>query len=680
MLSDTQAAVAPSAERRFDPWLGGGLLLTLAWWLITFFPVGRAHFRRHDFLDSLFTNYFLRARTDGWFWNFDARVPALDGLPLNSLALSDLSVPLALYEVFPPFTALVVIMGLLSLGGFVGMYLLLRDWVLHGLPRAAMLAAVVALSFVFLIHMPSRLGNILLLPLLLVAMANLWQRRHVLASAAIVVCFPLFWAFIYGGYIIFAAVVATAFVGWVRKAPGRRALLAAGAAFSAVALVAEARLIYTILIWDFESFRGTGETPALEVLSHWAMLIKKHALFDANSHHYQGQWPVLVLLVGAVLMMSVLALVYQRIRYGVGVGVGADDASAAAEGIFPDAAQRALRRLLLALGATLLVSIVWATAIYLYPLYSEAFPYRLDRLDALSPVLWRIDAALALAVLAAFGATVVRRFVLPVAALGVFLFALQHQMFEIKSGIAAAAGLPSHASLRLVPAALMGKPVPAAVLEMYETDGYPALEDQMQVEAFERIKAVLDPLGPRGSYRVLMVGTGAQALLYHGFHPLNGYFYHHGRAYTEDLLRIFAPEAAKYEADGLPRPILMKRIVTPVAPQSVSAEGFDLDFDVCLFKQAGGRVVMSTQPLVSAPRLGLEKVVEVPAIPLQWPVREGMVRRDRLYVYVVDEMAPDWTHCRFGDATLDHRLSVGSTGETPGPGTPTATTMTSDQK
>jgi len=635
---------ADPPERRqtgIDLWLLAGCAVLLIYWLLLYLPAGEAHIRAHDFLDSVFGYYVLRARTEAWFLDFGARVEALNGLPVSSLALGDFSLPAALFGLLPPFEALVVMLGLLRLGAFIGMYLLLRDHVLRGLGSISLIAVAVALSFAFLSHMPSRLGNIMLLPLLLWALINLWQGRRRRLSSLICVGFPLVWSMVYGGYIVAAIVGAAALAAYVCRVSTRRDLGLVFIAFCCIALVVEMRLVSTILFPAYESFRDVA------VPAGWndslARTFVDHFLRDANGHHHVGQFPIVVAVVLATLLCLPVLWLAQRLGWLRSAGIDSERFG------------MATRRLAIALIATAAVSFAWASLRIMHPFLVETLnlPYRLDRIDILSPVLWRIDVALALAVLALAGPVLLRRAVYPLALLAVVLFALQHQTYELKSAVAQATGAPPFTSLfAVLRHAVSGKPYSAGEVRYYSREAYPRLKDYFRSEASADIDQAVAPLGPRDEYRVLAIGLSPTVFQFHGFHTLDGYFYHHARSYGEGFADLFAVELdRKYEDGEEPRSI-DKRIYAPIAAASRTPDGLDVEFDVCRFHASGGRLVFAPEPLSSAPRLGLELLAHVNGLAPQDRLTIGFGKYEDIYLYRTTPAAV--AACPPGDAGLRH--------------------------
>lgn len=609
-----------------DPWLVAGCGVVLLYWLVLYIPAPEAHIRAHDFLSPTFNYYVMRAGAEGWFLNFDARLGALNGLPVSALGLGDFSLPAALFDILPPFEALVVLLGLLRIGGFIGLYLLLRDHVLRGLGRISLIAVVVALSFTFLSHMPSRFGNILLLPLLLWALFNLWQGRRGLISATVCLGFPLVWAFIYGGYVISVVIGFTVVAAYISRAPGRHRLMIVALGFGLVTLLAEARLFVHILFKPFESYR------AASTFSDWdnslGRMFFNHFFRDANGHHTVGQFPVLVAVVFGTLIYLMAAGAMRR-----RAGPAKSEEHQAGPG---DAQQIVMRRLLLALAVTVGVSLAWAALRLYQPLIAQTFnfPHRLDRVDIFSPVLWRIDTALALAALALSGPFLVRRVAFVACLLGVGLFALQQQAYEIKSAVAKSLGAPPYASLRaLAQNAVTGRAFSEDEVRFFSRQGYPRLKDFFRIEAFKAIDAAVAPLGERDTYRVMAIDLAPSLLQFHGFHTLGGYFYEHAGSYGADFAKMFAVEQRKKYGPEVPLPPLVKAIFAPVAEASRKAGGLDVEFDVCRFRASGGRLVFSPEPLLSAARLGFERIAMVEGLRPQVRFARGFNYYDKIYLY-----------------------------------------------
>jgi hypothetical protein len=647
-MSETPAmSSARPAKTATDAWLVFGCVIVAIYCLVLYLPASQANIRAHDFLDVVYNYYVLRAGSEDWFMNFDARLGALNGLPVSSLGLGDFSLPVMLFEILPPFEALVVLLGLLRLGGFIGLYLLLRDYILKDLERVPVISLVVALSFVFLAHMPSRFGNILLLPLLIWALFNLWNNKRAMISTLICMGFPFVWLFIYGGYVIAVGIGLVMVTAYIFRASGRHMLLKMTVGFGVVTLITEARLFSHILFKPFESYR-TGAT-----FSDWSdslgQLFVKHLLFDANGHHTVGQFPVLV----AVVAAAVFYLIVVGTRKSLGE-TGKDVA-------LRDIRLVVRNRLLIAILATALVSLLWA-ALRLYQPFLAIhlnFPHRLDRIDIFSPVLWRINVALALSVLALARPRFIRQIVFGICLMGVGLFALQQQAYELKSTVAKVLGAPPYASLRAIAqTALTGRKFSESEVRFYSREGYPRLENFFRVEAFRRMEEAIAALGDKKNYRVVAIDLSPALLHFHGFQTLGGYFFEHAGSYGDDFAKMFLPELRKKHGEKASSVRFAKGIYAPVDNSSRKPAGLDVDLDMCIFRASGGALVFTPEPLLSATRLKLELLTSVEGLEPRVRFAAGFRYYDNLYVYKlktdVAEKDAETAGCPSTEAGLKH--------------------------
>lgn len=149
-------------------------------------------FTVHDQLDESMMNYVLTARHPG-----EGIIPEmLGGVNASGLAPSAvLFVPL--YRMLPPFYAFLCTYSLLVLGGFLGMYLAVRE-----MTDSSILAVAAAGLFCMLPLYPvygfSQMG----IPLILYAFLCLYKNKHVPAAYVLILFFGLTSHLVYTGYVV----------------------------------------------------------------------------------------------------------------------------------------------------------------------------------------------------------------------------------------------------------------------------------------------------------------------------------------------------------------------------------------------------------------------------------------------------------------------------------------------
>ena len=149
-------------------------------------------FTIHDQLDESMMNYVLTARHPG-----ESVIPEmLGGVNASGLAPSAaLFVPL--YRCLPPFYAFLCTYGILVAGGFLGMYLAVRE-----LTDSSILAVAAAGVFCMLPLYPvygfSQMG----IPLVLYAFLCLYREKHIPAALGLTLLFGLTSHLVYTGYVV----------------------------------------------------------------------------------------------------------------------------------------------------------------------------------------------------------------------------------------------------------------------------------------------------------------------------------------------------------------------------------------------------------------------------------------------------------------------------------------------
>ena len=89
--------------------VSSGLVILYAFLSIYYLPPEDAVARVHDYLDSIFSVYKVRAELSGFFLDYDCNVRQIfNGVPLNVTGLSDFSVGANMYLFFDPFDAYVI--------------------------------------------------------------------------------------------------------------------------------------------------------------------------------------------------------------------------------------------------------------------------------------------------------------------------------------------------------------------------------------------------------------------------------------------------------------------------------------------------------------------------------------------------------------------------------------------
>ena len=576
-------------------------------------PPSRAMAEAHDGLESVTTHFLMMGRFRDVFFDLDYFVPQFQSgrFPLSALSISDFHLAYLPFVFLGPFTAYVVVVAMVKVLTFCGMYLLLKD---HVLPRSTyngFIAAVAAFCFAMITNLFYFVGTAALVPLVAWAFLNVWRgERHVRNWIAWIL-YPFLSVLHLGGFAVYTLLGAATLVALVRRKGCRFHLLAQTAAVAAVVLAVERRMFYHWLFASYEYvssryilyapwFRGErGLDPSV-----WIEESVQQLVLGNETSHPDLHFP---LAFAAILGALVFLAAHRLVRGGAGPATAA---------IAPQV------RFLVAIFVTVsaLAALTTAELHYLTMIKLFGFPFRLSRIDAVVPTLWWVMFALALVVL---GAAVGTRWRFAVTAIAVVVSIHTGIQFPgVKERFKEALDIPRHVGLRAAVAGTLGDrlrdyeigSISLAKILGTEADERPrwreraegryAFGEYFELDHFDRIKRNLAArLGPdQSSYRVISVDLAPSVALFHGFYPLDGNFSDYAVAYYEEFWELFRDELQK---DGV---VKGHRLEFPIADRSRLDNGINPDFDTCLFRKRSGRVVISRSNFAYPTRLFLDLV------------------------------------------------------------------------
>ncbi|MEZ0609881.1 DUF6044 family protein [Fibrella sp. WM1] len=260
-------------------WLGEGAYLTI-----------------HDNLDSDFLYLRLLAHS-GKAVTFDsaALLPSvMNGLP-RAVLRSGLNLEVLTYALLPPYGAWLVNFALIHAIGFVGMYALLRWYILPDTSHAPIrvgVALLFALVPCYTVHGASITGQ----PLLLLAFLNLLNRRASWRDWLIVGLFPFYSFLVWSG--LFAGLL-LAGLGTLVMAR-RRAIVwpyvGALALLAGLYVVSEWQLLYAFVTQTYVSHRTEYDYAQLMPMTVWASLKAAFYGFIQTQYHAGAFYTPLILL------------------------------------------------------------------------------------------------------------------------------------------------------------------------------------------------------------------------------------------------------------------------------------------------------------------------------------------------------------------------------------------------
>ncbi|MCM1089497.1 MAG: DUF6044 family protein [Muribaculum sp.] len=273
-------------------------------------------FTVHDQLDESMMNYVLTARHPG-----EGVIPEmLGGVNASGLAPSAVLFVL-LYRCLPPFTAFLCTYGILVAGGFLGMYLSVRE-----LTDSSILAVAAAGVFCMLPLYPvygfSQMG----IPLILYAFLCFYREKHIPAALGLTLLFGLTSHLVYTGYVVLGLWLLAVCVMGLRKEVRKCRLCGAGFGL----------LLVTYLLTNLSLFAeilfGASLNGGISYVSHREEMVNSALPFGrtvwevftssaqhAFTYHERLIVPIVVLLVlGGIFYKKLDAKDKRRYRLALG--------------------------------------------------------------------------------------------------------------------------------------------------------------------------------------------------------------------------------------------------------------------------------------------------------------------------------------------------------------------------
>lgn len=222
-------------------------LILLTIYMLPMFLLGQnAHMRIQDNLDSNVAWYKVLARSGELFGSVHATIPQIINGELSRNAFgSQFSLIVLLYAVLPPMLAYSVSQLISRLFAFIGMYLLLRDYVVP-VSQDGLIRVFVALTFALTPFWPSGMLSTLGMPLALWAFLNIRKRRDSWKDWIALILLPFYSSFELGFFFFLSAMA----VFWIVSCVIRRKIdlkfLAAVVVMTTMYLLVEYRLVASL--------------------------------------------------------------------------------------------------------------------------------------------------------------------------------------------------------------------------------------------------------------------------------------------------------------------------------------------------------------------------------------------------------------------------------------------------
>jgi len=213
--------------------------------------------RVFDNLDSEII-YKIMAARKGYWLNYHALIPEImNGLPRFCLS-SGLNFTTLMFGLFPPFIAYLVNDFIMRWIGFIGIYLLMKNYIFRGI-KGQWFTILFSTAYIFIpfvtIYGLTDLGQ----PLLLYSFLNILNKKEKVTDYISILLFPLFSWFVLGGFFIAVALCIILLIDWIRgKRINRNALLVI-TGYVICCLIVE----YNLIIPMFEGFHTHREEMVL---------------------------------------------------------------------------------------------------------------------------------------------------------------------------------------------------------------------------------------------------------------------------------------------------------------------------------------------------------------------------------------------------------------------------------
>ncbi len=563
------------------------LVLFLAVFFYYNLPVENSYGRGHDYLQSVYSIFFTRGEIENFWFNFDLTVPQIiNGLPFNALAISDFGIGPNLYLIMPPFEAHVANEFIRRMLALVGLYLLIKDYILPRSDYGYFVAAFVAFSFAVIPDQPTRFGTIAMQPLLYWAYLNIWLYDYRKRNFVIVVFYPLYSMLVLGGFVICGYFLVAAIYAFWTKRKNKNLILFLFIFICAFYIFIEMRMFYHWFLADYVSMRHLREAVPPDFDEFLVHLFGTFFRADHANHVTEHSPGILFIVVLGFISMSASKFGWITSARGN----QSQEDNAVTQKLF-----------VLLFGLVVLNSIIYALdqSHFMDFKYHIGFPFSFHRLDISSPVIWRLLLALSIYILAVrFGP----RWRWLTSGL-VMLFAA-HSLLQfpgVKGDIRIRLGIPEHVGLR---AHFMGhavKPNPryhpdqTALKTYFQTDTFPQIEGLIQARTGLKL----------ADYRTVSIDLVPSLARYHGYYTLDAWLYDGPASYRGEFFRISAPEYAKDEMTG-PRKKGLVSMEMYVSEKSRKPNGIEIDIDTCAFMELGGKVIFSRHKIIDPHRIGFD--------------------------------------------------------------------------
>lgn len=521
----------------------------------------------HDNLDGELVHRLLVARSKSLFSiSQNALIDQImNGIPRASLP-SGFNITVILYSLVKPFWAYAINDIIVRLIGYVGMYCLLRRYVLPD-RGSKIISAGVALSFSFLPYYSVYGAIISAQPLLVYAFLNIFYRKPTYADYVVIALFPFYSSLVWSYSVFLALGLMLAGMSLKHRRFEPRVFIWLVIMFLLSIIADLPLLIQTFFNHSYVSHRQEFN---LFVLSARGNEIP-HNIF---ANLIEGQYH-------AASLHKLILFLFLPIAFLLGLWRN----------------KRDLRLVTGLLFVALYISIFYGFYgseyfIFFKEKINFLKTFQLDRFYFLQATIWYVAFALSLKYISAL-----KRFGSHLAVVAIlvqvgFIFSNTPGFYLNALNTARViAGREPARSLTIPP--VRGKILPAA------KEVYPFYSDYYSAPLFNQMRDYINL--PQADYRVISIGMEPEIAQYNGFYTLDSYQPDYPLAYKHEFRQVIARELAKDQSKQIYFDSWGSRCYA-----FVNSDNPDLDY--AKLKQMGGKYIISYIELSSNQNLVLEKV------------------------------------------------------------------------
>ena len=595
------------------------LLIQILIFYVFLFPTENAFEQSHDKLDSFFTYWVVRSFQNNFFLDFNYIIPNfLESYKLNYLHIGDLSLAQNFFLIFDPPTAFVVNSILLRLIKFLGMYLLLTDYIIDRSYISKWYASITAFCFSVINFNIVTLGTVSCLPLFLWGILNFYNNKQIFFSSIAILIYPFLSPLVYGGpaACLFILIFHMIKCFYLKQNTPKFWILIFS--FFVIYILVESRSIYSVLFdSDYISHRSQ-KWETLESFNFNNFFFDLTGIFfrSSHSHHASHHYPIITFTV----FLSIFMILISRKKFLENIKIKR----------FLIEKKIYLLIIFLLIFLSSLISSLDLQLKIAYNLFK--IPLDLTRLDIFIPVCWYSLFCFSLFVIAKTYKKIGVLFINPLIII-IFCIFSTAQFPGIKENIKKKLNIDNHVGLRYafvnkyassildfkIPKSLTGlySPINPEIPEplhslarkkLYRYSGVYKLKDYYEFENFSKIKKDLQSKLNLNlnNFKTLSFFISPSIAQYHGFHTLDGFFTDYPLEYWFKFNKLFTTEFKKSNIkinEETPRNGLFA-FISPYSFENKKIK--KLSFDTCLFYKMNGKVIFSFFEIENHKEIGLD--------------------------------------------------------------------------